>query len=111
LDLTVRRKPKSSSASTESCYIFVPVKRTCTYNAVETLLQPNITSADFYSDSEIYRFKCMNCRHLYIGQTDRTYLVMYSEQFYETDNKLLLLQIGLQKYGKGVKIKSSNKCR
>lgn len=89
----------------------MPVKQTCTYNAVETFLQPYRTSADFYSGSEIYLFKCINCRHLYIGQTDRTYLVRYSEQFYEIDDKLLLLQVRLQKYGNGVKIKSSNKCR
>jgi hypothetical protein len=32
---------------------------------------------------------------LYVGQADRTYLVRYSEQFYETEDKLLLLQVGL----------------
>jgi len=57
----------------------------------------------FYIGSEIYQFKCINCRHLYIGQTDRTYLVRYSEQFYETDDKLLLLQVGLQKCGMELK--------
>jgi hypothetical protein len=80
-------------------------------SAVETLLQPNRTNAYFYSGSEIYRFKCINCRHLYIGQTDRTYIARHSERFYETEDKLVLQQVGLQKYGNGVTLKSGNKCK